>query len=1640
MNVFVLYSFQFEPVDDSPPKRYHFGSAGTDQHVGITALAIFGCKSKTDRTPLLISIGWDDAKKSQYSIKVWNLYTMQFIHKYDGHKNEKQISALATNKSFPYVVSGDISGNIRIWDPRTKPADAEKRCSVLKEHPKVQSIAIVVQVNGRDVSKENFEKNVAIVVATSDKFVIVLDGFLKEIATYASHHTDTLLSVTVFSIIPSNYLEVASVPNGESGWDEQVVNDSSKKILSTASISHGGDTALESAPVGGSSDSFPLSSLFENALILTSSWDKTIRCWKSDKVCKILTGHTKSVTAMVTCHIFDEAYFSQRRQSSEHLNITERRPMPLLVSGSLDKTCIIWDLEKFEKMQVLTGHGDRISAVQVVGTYRTKNYSSVPLIISASDDKLVIIWDLLTGRMLRKFFHQNKISSLDVIDFNRGGIMIACGEEPDDLAVSRQALHVYNMLHIDTKHQCNTADNVISIDCTPSLLLPTGQIASKTDYSNKPAMVVGCVDGNCRIFDIESGISRGEFQVQEDKNKNARVNAVLIYTPPNPTKFDGELLFIALGDGTLSLWNLKSGQKLAKMEEGHSIVLFAMCIYEPHDSRKSNSVADSLYSLDRSLLITGGFDKTLCIWDLTAMVEEVGKLSQGTLDSLAPITPIGKKATIHSGPIRSLGLYNNPDGQDKCYLVTGSYDKTAILWDLAKLSPCRIFRAVHMGYVFGVAIYDPIAHCGAGGNLQLPKDCRKDPILITGGYDGYLAFYSLFQDGEKISEENLPQSNISGPNSDKQPVDHDSTSKVVTSPSSIYKKVFAHSDSITALTLYTPRLEKDDPLVVTGSIDTMVVVWNVITGQRVQTLVGHKNRVCYLCIFSLPSPSVSKEAIPNDKGRHILICGDDDKSVSVETSPNDKGRPILISGGDDKSVIVWEDALHKRPFMPSSEAVFEAFLADLLINQKNDESDDDEGGDADELFVDENDRKVAKVSISNFKRDDKTVWAITLDSGMKQHYDWPLITELVQAYKHQVFVENPYLFLLAIHEHRADFLLKFHKYLTYMIRFLPTLLTEAIAEHDLVSVRAILFAWVENCNRDIDKRLDQRLYHPSYFLPTNDLKNLAAMYPLEFVNFISGLKLVRNHSSLLEESKRKQKLHLLDRLNIFGMNDPSLEYKVTWGKLFEKRSDWLENWFEIREILLYERCSNPQSVTSVMVPLINAASIEMLVLFVEVSSLLNNVDIFDYPVGAMALKYYWDTHGRRIHLAAMIKYILCLIIFMFCIYSYQFQFQQQKDTDTIVSKIQLNVLNVAMLLIFAYYFFEEIAQCHAKFMTINKKLRSKVFMFPTDENDKIGESGKTAPVALDKRRSSIAIPKRSDTILTDEAPNAFVHVGAFVVSHFIFDIWNMVDMIVIITGIVGLSLRLAFAQDTPTGRVFLSITSILMWFKLLYFMRPFSSSGPLVAMIIQIAFSIRFFLIALFCVLAGFTQGFWLLSNMDEYSEFGTIRSSLWSSFMTMLGAMLPEFEANHNASPAFARFLLVIFMMVMIILMLNILIALMGDTFSRVRDSGLALWRKEQAAICIEEMFSAPISSASVVGGSDQASAKRFFQIWFNVGARKNVNQIIQVQPYIHVLQYTSDVGAKEPSTKLRNMVKASKDHVQKFTPLTSNANKASL
>jgi transient receptor potential cation channel subfamily V protein 6 len=195
-------------------------------------------------------------------------------------------------------------------------------------------------------------------------------------------------------------------------------------------------------------------------------------------------------------------------------------------------------------------------------------------------------------------------------------------------------------------------------------------------------------------------------------------------------------------------------------------------------------------------------------------------------------------------------------------------------------------------------------------------------------------------------------------------------------------------------------------------------------------------------------------------------------------------------------------------------------------------------------------------------------------------------------------------------------------------------------------------------------------------------------------------------------------------------------------------------------------------------------------------------------------------------------------------------------------------------------------------------------------------------------------------------------------------------------------------------------------------------------MIIQIVYNIRIYLFVLFCVLAGFTQGLWLLSNENENTDtnyWTTVSKAFLTSFFYMLGQNIPQ-DMTGNISPPLVTLLLIFFMMIMIILMLNILIALMGDAFAKVREKGEAIWRKEQAAIILEEAFLLP-------------------------------QRIIDDVPsHLHVLKYSSDVGSgnitsssasnrsggggvtsvdKKPNQLLYDLMLQSKNNVPPFTDL---------
>jgi hypothetical protein len=62
--------------------------------------------------------------------------------------------------------------------------------------------------------------------------------------------------------------------------------------------------------------------------------------------------------------------------------------------------------------------------------------------------------------------------------------------------------------------------------------------------------------------------------------------------------------------------------------------------------------------------------------------------------------------------------------------------------------------------------------------------------------------------------------------------------------------------------------------------------------------------------------------------------------------------------------------------------------------------------------------------------------------------------------------------------------------------------------------------------------------------------------------------------------------------------------------------------------------------------------------------------------------------------------------------------------------------------------------------------------------------------------------------------------------HFL-DVWNIIDAFVICLGFAGSIARCVARRETNTSRCILSVASIFVYFKFLYFLRAFEQSGPL---------------------------------------------------------------------------------------------------------------------------------------------------------------------------------------------------------------------
>ncbi|XP_031621236.1 transient receptor potential cation channel subfamily V member 4 isoform X2 [Contarinia nasturtii] len=157
--------------------------------------------------------------------------------------------------------------------------------------------------------------------------------------------------------------------------------------------------------------------------------------------------------------------------------------------------------------------------------------------------------------------------------------------------------------------------------------------------------------------------------------------------------------------------------------------------------------------------------------------------------------------------------------------------------------------------------------------------------------------------------------------------------------------------------------------------------------------------------------------------------------------------------------------------------------------------------------------------------------------------------------------------------------------------------------------------------------------------------------------------------------------------------------------------------------------------------------------------------------------------------------------------------------------------------------------------------------------------------------------------------------------------------------------------DTDTEEAILVFAVPGSWFLLMFFAGAVRLTGPFVTMIYSMITGDMFtFGIIYVIVLFGFSQAFYFLYKghpQVEQTLFATYPTTWMALFQTTLGDYNYS-DLNNTTYPNLAKTVFVIFMIFVPILLLNMLIAMMGNTYAHVIEQSEKEWMKQWAKIVV--------------------------------------------------------------------------------------------
>ncbi|XP_029109927.1 transient receptor potential channel pyrexia-like, partial [Scleropages formosus] len=192
------------------------------------------------------------------------------------------------------------------------------------------------------------------------------------------------------------------------------------------------------------------------------------------------------------------------------------------------------------------------------------------------------------------------------------------------------------------------------------------------------------------------------------------------------------------------------------------------------------------------------------------------------------------------------------------------------------------------------------------------------------------------------------------------------------------------------------------------------------------------------------------------------------------------------------------------------------------------------------------------------------------------------------------------------------------------------------------------------------------------------------------------------------------------------------------------------------------------------------------------------------------------------------------------------------------------------------------------------------------------------------------------------------------------DLWNVFDWLVygLLIGVFGIHLADIFLIEEKLRdyslRLF-AVTIIFLWLRLMKHVRAFRVMGPFIVMLGKIVGDVLRFLFLYIEIFIPYACAFWIIfGGMEAVPSMQTVPQLLYSLYRITLVDEY-EFDAMLSIDPIMAYLLCGTFLGLSAILCVNLLIALLSDTFQRVYENALANAVMQQASIILQVEESMP-------------------------------------------------------------------------------------